>query len=286
MKIDSQLSFQSVYHVFAENLQALVSHRGTIAKACQELDINRQQFNKYLNGSVLPNEVTMAKLLGYFHVELHEFFRKQKSITPKHYSDSSSDIFKNEMIKLSINQIIGQGSDCKLREGLYLAYAPWPLYDDYCMRSLLVVRRVEGMLLFTRLTRINQIGANLPNYKSRTQHGVVTQYKNLITMMGHEPRQGHSKIMLSFVLDDLNPTNCMPGLGCSNTPSGQPISSRIALHYQGPSTEWRKYYKTSGMLRADDASIRKDVAPFVANQLDRKVALLLAFDVFDSLLPS
>ena len=42
--------------------------RGTIAEACKDTGINRQQFNKYLAGQILPGVRTMRKICSYLGV--------------------------------------------------------------------------------------------------------------------------------------------------------------------------------------------------------------------------
>ena len=50
---------------FGKDLKDLVLARGTIAQACKETGINRQQFNKYLAGQILPGVRTMRKICSY-----------------------------------------------------------------------------------------------------------------------------------------------------------------------------------------------------------------------------
>ena len=53
---------------FGKDLKDLVLARGTIAQACKETGINRQQFNKYLAGQILPGVRTMRKICSYLGV--------------------------------------------------------------------------------------------------------------------------------------------------------------------------------------------------------------------------
>ncbi|MEI7599437.1 MAG: hypothetical protein WCJ41_08955 [Aestuariivirga sp.] len=43
----------------------MVLARGTIVQACKHTGINRQQFNKYLAGQIMPGARTMRKICSY-----------------------------------------------------------------------------------------------------------------------------------------------------------------------------------------------------------------------------
>jgi len=50
---------------FNKDLKGLVLARGTIVQACKHTGINRQQFNKYLAGQIMPGARTMRKICSY-----------------------------------------------------------------------------------------------------------------------------------------------------------------------------------------------------------------------------
>ncbi len=52
-----------------QNLIHLCSRHRTAAEICRDLDINRLQFNRYLNGKVRPSPKVMRKLCDYFGVK-------------------------------------------------------------------------------------------------------------------------------------------------------------------------------------------------------------------------
>ena len=54
---------------FAKNLRELCNRKHSITHVCRSLEINRQQFNKYLNGSVYPSRYNLEKICQYFEVD-------------------------------------------------------------------------------------------------------------------------------------------------------------------------------------------------------------------------
>lgn len=54
--------------VLASNLRLLCSTESSISEICRRIDINRQQFNKYLNGSSHPSAANLWRIATYFGV--------------------------------------------------------------------------------------------------------------------------------------------------------------------------------------------------------------------------
>lgn len=58
---------------FAANLRLLCSTEPSISAACRRIGINRQQFNKYLNGSSHPSAANMRRIALHFGIRPAEF---------------------------------------------------------------------------------------------------------------------------------------------------------------------------------------------------------------------
>ncbi|MCV2872686.1 helix-turn-helix domain-containing protein [Defluviimonas sp. WL0050] len=54
--------------VLASNLRLLCSTESSISETCRRIGINRQQFNKYLNGSSQPSAANLRRISTYFGV--------------------------------------------------------------------------------------------------------------------------------------------------------------------------------------------------------------------------
>lgn len=55
-----------------KNLRLLTSYAGSIADICRRLEVNRQQFHRYLNGSARPSVRRMQRICDFFGVEESE----------------------------------------------------------------------------------------------------------------------------------------------------------------------------------------------------------------------
>ncbi len=57
------------HYLFAENMRLLVPKGTNISKLCRDLDINRTQFNRYLNEGAIPNPQVLVKICDHFNVD-------------------------------------------------------------------------------------------------------------------------------------------------------------------------------------------------------------------------
>ncbi len=84
--------------ILPKNLMALCRRHGSIASVCRELDMNRQQFNKYLTGTVLPAPATLEKICAFFDIVPQTLFDDPRMFRGKHdvgISQASLDIISN-----------------------------------------------------------------------------------------------------------------------------------------------------------------------------------------------
>src|ERR1700730_6992371 len=66
-----------------ENLQYLCTLFPSIAEVCRRMDLNRQQFNKYLNGQVRPSRHNLRIICDFFGItesEIHMDTRRLAEI--------------------------------------------------------------------------------------------------------------------------------------------------------------------------------------------------------------
>ena len=59
--------------LFAENLRMICSAESSISEVCRQIGINRQQFNKYLNGTTYPSANNFRKICDFFDIRASEF---------------------------------------------------------------------------------------------------------------------------------------------------------------------------------------------------------------------
>lgn len=59
----------ATHQIFGQNLRRLIARKGTIAAACRDLDINRVQMGRFLNGESFPKPGLLKRLCSYFDTD-------------------------------------------------------------------------------------------------------------------------------------------------------------------------------------------------------------------------
>ncbi len=145
----------SARSIFAENLRRSCLRYRTIAEICEGIGINRQQFNKYLSGSAMPNPVTLERICNFLNIEAGTLFKKvvqagtghSPNHDPRSSRDAKADVFGLLIGNPKLDQ---QVSD--LPDGDYFCYIQYPNLPGMVIRSLLHVWTHENTKRFVRVT--------------------------------------------------------------------------------------------------------------------------------------
>jgi transcriptional regulator with XRE-family HTH domain len=148
----------SVHALFADNLRHACTRHPSIAAVCAGIGINRQQFNKYLAGSALPNAITLRRICGFLDVREQELFQARGS--PNTIGQMSGEHFSSHAHTAFINGFT-QGNSARasdVRTGIYFSYFPLVHAPGMLLRSLVAVREKDGSMYFTRITVFPSFG--------------------------------------------------------------------------------------------------------------------------------
>jgi Cro/C1-type HTH DNA-binding domain len=139
----------SARSIFAENLRRSCLRYRTIAEICEGIGINRQQFNKYLSGSAMPNPVTLERICRFLDIEAGTLFQRPipagsgTSPVSKPKTDLFSLLVGNPKLDHHVND---------LPNGDYFCYSQYPNLPGMVIRSLLHVWSDENTKRFVRVT--------------------------------------------------------------------------------------------------------------------------------------
>ncbi|RUX02568.1 XRE family transcriptional regulator [Mesorhizobium sp. M8A.F.Ca.ET.059.01.1.1] len=129
----------------ATNLKRLVSGHASVSAVCRGLNMNRSQFERYLQGKSLPNRATARLICDYFRVDEDELYRAPEAAAQRHVllSPIHETLYAN-MVRGPCPAIAG---------GTYFTYFAVPERPDLLMRSVTFVRRQAELVTFRRVTR-------------------------------------------------------------------------------------------------------------------------------------
>lgn len=263
---------------FSENLRLLCSHVGSISEVCRRIGINRTQFNKYLNGQVIPSARNLKQICDFFGVENHEIlgpsedFRKIITIGNNSRTVAQDSFF-------SRLQAISSASNESLRQycGYYFEYYFSLGFPGKILKSLVHIYPLKGQLAYKRIERLASFGTTGRASKCKYE-GRVLLLADRITLMDLEQLTGNEITQTILYRAYFNKIDYLSGikLGISARGSREPAATRVLYHYQGPTASVRQLFKSCGIYEPDSLLIGDHIKERIANSKDDKEPLFLA----------
>lgn len=272
----------SPHRNFADNLRALCTRHGSIAAVCRALGMNRQQFNKYLSGSTLPNVATLEKLCGFFRIESDALFRDplafHKPVDPPRLAG-----LPLPGLSLAASAFAAM-QPTTLRTGCYHLYSLWPRDEAKCLREALFIQSKGAATVFTRFTKYRPVAQRQHYYLSGRHDGVVLEAEKARYLLSLN-RKGCGDVgLLTVGAENALSQGFLSGLALVMAPSGSPQAMRATLQFRGGTDVLRRTIREAGVLAMNDPSIPDEVRQSLTLPRDtRAVAHLEAYSLLDGL---
>ena len=269
-----------IHSNFGKNLRIQCQNYSSISAVCSGIGINRQQFNKYLAGKIIPNGSTLARICQFFNIPEEQLFGYDPIQAGSTTATHSSCIDKNRDVTglLDILNIFTNGaiyaSAGVLAPGIYHCYFPLEEATGFLMRSLVVVTRHRAGLIFSRTTVFPSKDRSTRYLAKSRHHGIIFANEREIYMLGANDEHQDQISLLSFERPQGFCPPLLTGLALLRT-SHEPIASRICMVGLGESVGIRQAIRSMGpvnsMCDSVDPLIR---AALVERDLDSPNRLL------------
>ncbi len=159
---------------FSENLRSLCAEHGSISKICRDIGLNRQQFNRYLNGTSLPSAHNLRRIARHFGMTETQLFSDSSAFetllrwSPPEGEQSPSDAF--------LHPFKDQKKRLKRYLGFYHSYFRTPSWEDQIFCSLVRIAERDGLVTI----QSREIAAS-------PDHGVrqISRYEGLVSLRGN-----------------------------------------------------------------------------------------------------
>lgn len=167
-----------VREVFARNLRNLCETQPSIASVCRDVDINRQQFARYLSGKGLPNTGNLEKICEYFGIVEAELFSSNRLV------DASQDLKHKHPVGRQLMGIIEEESPARIAPGIYFVDFTGPQHENTVVRSVLVVKAQGNLMTFRRLTGFGERRRSWWAQFDGDHEGVILERRGNFYLMG------------------------------------------------------------------------------------------------------
>lgn len=249
---------------FGSDLRKQVLLRGSIAQACQATGINRQQFNKYLAGQILPNARNMQKICTYLGVTADQLlsgkFAAPAVPAPGSEVQSAIDIGQ---LQPAMEAVLGAARDKRMADilpnGHYDCYFPVRAASRMLVRWLLTLKSDHSGQSFTCRTYLpNQDGEGPASARARYQGAVLAGERDAY-LIATSPMPLHQPGILAIGSLPVVGRNYFSGLAMTRRIEG-PLAITTALHFRGPECPVRNALSGTGLVNLDDPALDPVIA--------------------------
>ena len=217
----------SIHATFAANLRGKCFEHGTIADICRGIGINRQQFNKYLAGTSIPNAVTLRKICGFLEIDEHTLF----SAASGPQTGMQTNNYFTRQSPLGLYALSNKNLDLEIPDlpcGNYICYFPLQAVPGVLVRSLLVVYQNGRQKEFIRLTRFPATEGSSKLLMRGRHKGVVFASLNQIHLLGFNRYSPFQCSLMTLTTADTTSSGFFRGMIMTHGMDG-PLSTKLIV---------------------------------------------------------
>jgi transcriptional regulator with XRE-family HTH domain len=254
---------------FPMNLRLLTNHYKSIAEVCRQIDINRSQFNKYLNGNSSPSRHILQAICVFFDVEEHEIMLPhhefEESYRLKRDSNASSlayTSYLDHLMKRSRN-------DLSEYDGFYFEYSYTMTFPGLILRSLMRLKTENGITSYKRLENMARHDSQGPRIKGRYR-GLAFYLNDRIFQVDFDMLTGHEISQTILYPNYLNRQKWLPGLklGVSASSVREPLCGRVLHVALGENINIREALNQCAAFDPDSPEIDSTIRAMIENKIE------------------
>ena len=243
--------------------------RGSIAEVCRGTGINRQQFNKYLAGRMLPGSINMRKICSFLGASEAELIGAGApaplALRPSGGSAFLSAEQVNDYWDLLTNPVSRPQSmpvtsvPGSMPNGFYEFYLPFHGACHMLLRWLLQVSAgVKGQVFSCRTAVSDTDGQGWSEARFRYR-GIVLPGVQDVCLVGMGDMPLHQPSVISVSLIQQEGRRHFPARALTRRASG-PLATLAALSYRGPALHCREALARTGVVSMFDPGLDPVVA--------------------------
>jgi hypothetical protein len=259
---------------FSANLKLLCENNGAISTICRSININRQQFNKYLSGLHLPSPQNQRMIANYFGMSTAMMFSD-----PSDFRTFVEGNYFHAIEALRNSTRMGDFLETALLEakasddalvGAYDRYHFSSIYSGQVLRSAFHIYRQGNFLQHFYVERFPSYDRPGKTEYVFKYHGFTLPISGRVFTVDFERLQRNELTYGIFAPVQRSSKSFMFGItsGIAATMFRQPFSARVALHYRGTDLKLRDHLRQVGVLEKTDPSIPKEVLHFLEKEGD------------------
>ena len=254
---------------FADNLRLLTNHYKSVAEVCRQLEINRSQFNKYLNASSHPSRHVMQSICDFFGVEEHEIQLPHEDfaelVRNKRHQEKASLAYTGYLEHLANRS----RDDLSEYDGFYYEYSYTMTFPGLILRSLMRMKTENGVSSYQRME--NMARPDRPGRRIKGRYRGLAFYLNdRIFQVDFDALTGEEISQTILYPNYLNRHERLPGLklGVSTSSIREPLCARVLHVALGEKINVRKALRKCGVFDPDSPEIDPSIRAMIENKIE------------------
>ncbi|WP_371229843.1 helix-turn-helix domain-containing protein [Roseovarius sp. 2305UL8-3] len=252
---------------FSQNLRSICADYGSIAQVCREIGINRQQFNRYLNGGGMPSAHNLRRIARHFDLTEAELFSDHGEFTRRHILNQKRTA--SGPVDLMIGPFRDQMQALRRYLGFYHSHFMTPTWDGMILRSLIWLYEKDGYVMSRSVERVIARDGSVEQ-KSRYE-GMVSKRGNRIYVVEHEMVRDGSIVETILTPSHRQQVRFLRGMtmGVAWRPHVSPYASRAIWKRIDSKVALRDALKACGTYPHQSRSIDPTVRAFLSDPQDQ-----------------
>lgn len=260
---------------FAINLRTLCEQQGSVAAVCRKINVNRQQFNKYLSGAHLPSTANLRIIANYFGLSVPMMFADPEEfrtlVEGNFFHAMATARQLPEFSRFVSNMIVENNSDdYDDIIGVYDRYQFSSIYKGFVLRSALCIYRNKEFLQHYYVERFPSFdNPNKAEYVFK-YYGFCFPVADRLFTADFEGIQSNELTFGVYARVKRNAKRFMFGIssGIAATVFRQPYSTKVALHHRGPGLLRREHLEELTVLDRNDPAIPREALQYLGDGSD------------------
>ncbi len=247
------------------NLRDLSGFYPSVSEICRRIDINRQQFNKYLLGTMMPSLYNLRRISDFFGVDEAELTLPHEEFRRIVFSRQLQERLPTELAVLlrKQNNVLKTSSlELDTYLGWYSCYLRSPTYNNKIVRDVTYIFK-SGDYIFSK--SINISNSRPLRRTVFRNHGLVFWQDERIYLVEAMGRYKNNFTLCVLYPSSRRPVSSIQGmlLGVGKDAGKKIYASRLIMDYLGPKINLRQAIRASGTFELSDdtidAEIRKEL---------------------------
>ncbi len=261
---------------FSTNLAHACGYYRSISEVCRRLGINRQQFNKYLNGQVHPSRHNMRRICDFFGVTESEMLMDETRFAQV-IGWRKQDIVKPQLETpmRHLEKLLSRSQPVDRYAGYYFRYFYSFGNQGSIIRSLARIAVRDGRAIFKNIEilRDPETGRWM---RTNKYEGVIFQLADRIQLFEYETTEMNSVTQMTLYPSYRHRVDYLLGIqtGGPTRRGRKPGASRVALEFLGTDINIGRAMRQTGLFQPDDPALRREIVQAIRNEIDDRSFVL------------